>query len=170
MKKYIFIVFVLLSIKTFSQSNCNMRTEHIIEEKSIVALIVKNNALDSIVNIVEDNFLSARNSQLWQIVELNIVQKEEIIFFQFTGLIHLPTALKINNYKGGFYKGDRLYIVKSNNEDIYTKFFKEKKKLELCLKENIPFVMENPVWIFSYNIEDQFKLEKVLNEKVLNEI
>lgn len=155
--------------KVSSQNNCCSKLE-LSEKDSIITLLIKDNALDSIINTIENEFLSAKNPQSWQVVELNMIQKEENIFFQFTGFVYIPDALKMTSYKGGFFKGDRLYIVKSKNEEVFADFFSQKEKTKLLLRKHIPFIMENPIWLFSYNKKNKFKLEKVINEKVMTEI
>lgn len=172
MKKYIFIFLCisLISGKVSSQNNYCSQSE-LINQDSVMVLSIKNSMLDSIINTIENEFLLAKNPQSWQLVELNVIQKEGNVFFQFTGFVDVPDALKVTNYKGGFFKGDRLYIVKSKNEEVLTIFFNQKEKIKLHLKKQyIPFIMENPIWLFSYREKKEFKLEKVINEKVLQNI
>lgn len=172
MKKYIFILLCTLPIsgKLSSQNNYCSKSE-LINQNSVRELSINNNALDSIVNIIENEFLSAKNPRSWQVVELNIIQKDEKIFFQFTGLLDFPNTLKIATYEGGFFKESRFYIVKSKNEKVLTDFFNREEKIKLHLKKQyIPFIMENPIWLFSYSEKNKFKLEKVINEKALEDI
>jgi len=170
MKKYIalliFSFFIILPVSCQTQKTVDLSSS-----EGIPQLTIYDAKLDSIVNVVDSLFNKAKSPSLWQAVELKMTEQSKGIYiFQFTGFIFIPKRIDLNNYNGILKKGDRIYMVRINDSNSLTDFFHIGINKKVDFKEFTPFVMENPIWIFSYQNKEYLHLEKVYNDKILKEI
>lgn len=170
MKKYIALLiisfFIILPVSCQTQKAGGLSSS-----EGIPQLTIYDAKLDSIVNVVDSLFNNAKSPHLWQAVELKMIEQSKGIYiFQFTGFVFIPKRIDLNNYDGIFRKGYRIYIVRINDSNSLTKFFHVGVNKKFDFKEFTPFIMENPVWVFSYQSKKYLHLEKVYNNQILKEI